>query len=290
MKKILHHSLLVLALAAGLTPAQAAPVNSLAQYELPATRAPQNQVVHYLKSNLDGSKRLVLSLYFPAPLQVEALKVEADGRYLALVSAELDAKTLSESRMRSFNGLEHGQGGRLQMALNRDGDRLVAEVAGTRMPVTPSHWPAHIYNFDLSGLNLTLPLLTNPRADFEVGIVDPDFGFLRTQFKPNAGELPGGFVDKGKATFRYQRDEKLDGEIDTHRFEVGGPAFGGVTGTLWVNAKDRLIERFEHALPDNPDWKSFRLNRLASRPMDAAGWEAFKAASVRRAMDLRDAE
>jgi hypothetical protein len=283
-----RRSLIAVALLSGL--AQAQPGDSLAQYELQSGRAPQNLVVHYLKSNLDGSKRLVLSLFFPAPLQVEALKVEGDGRYLALVSAELDPQTLSESRMRSFNGLEQGQGGRLQMALTSEVGRMVAEVAGTRMPVTPGHRPAHLYNFDLSGLNLTLPLLRNPRADFEVGIVDPDFEFLRTKFRPNAGELLGGLVDKGKATFRYLRDEKLDGEIDTHRFEVGGPAFGGVTGTLWVNAKDRLIERFEHALPDNPDWNSFRLNRLASRPMDKAGWEAFKAASVRRAMDLRDAE
>lgn len=288
--KVLHRSLLALAIAAGIAPALHAATDTLSQYTPAATQAPQQRVVHYVKSNLDGSKRLVLSLFFPAPLQVEALKVEGDGRYLALVSAELDPKTLSESRMRSFNGLEQGQGGRLQMALNRDGERLVAEVAGTRMPVAPGHWPTHIYNFDLSGMNLTLPLLKNPRADFEVGIVDPDFGFLRTKFRPNAGELPGGFVDKGKATFRYLRDEKLDGEIDTHRFEVGGPAFGGVTGTLWVNAKDRLIERFEHALPDNPDWNSFRLNRIGARGMDAAGWEAFKAASVRRAMDLRDAE
>lgn len=276
--------------AAGLAQA-AAPTNALSQYELGEPgRAPANQVVHYVKSNLDGSKRLVLSLYFPAPLAVEALKVEADGRYLALVQARLDPQTLSESWMRSYNGLERGKG-RLQMALSAEPGqaRLVAEVAGTQMPVTASHLPAHIYNFDLSGLNLTLPLLKDPRADFAVGILDPDFGFLRTRFKPNAGVLEGGFVDKGEAQFRYLRDEALD-EVPCHRFEVGGPAFGGAKGTLWVNAKDRLIERFEHALPDNPDWQSFKLSRIGSRTMDKAGWEAFKAATVQRAAQLLETD
>ena len=270
--------------------AHAAPSQALDPYELKPARAPQGQLVNYIKSNLDGSKRLVLSLYFAKPFEVEALKVEGDGRYIARVQAKLDPQTLTATWMRSFNGLENGPGKeRLQMQLDGQPQQLVASVAGTRMPVAPSHLPAHIYNFDLSSLNLTLPLLKNPRADFEVGIIDPDFAAMRTRFKPNAGELQGLFIDRGKASFRYLRDEELDG-VPTHRFEVGGPAFGGVPGTLWMNAKDRLIERFEHALPDNPDWKSFKLSRISERAMDAAAWEAFKAASVQRAMALVEAE
>lgn len=277
------------ALLAGSLGTTQAQTDSLAQFGYQAAKAPVNQVVHYIKSNLDGTKRLVLSLHFGAPLQVEALKVEADGRYLALVSARLDPKTLTEASMQSFNGLERGKPV-LQMQLASDAGqrRLVAAVAGTQMPVAVAHLPAHVYNFDLSGLNATLPYLKNRRADFEVGLIDPDFEFLKTKFKPNAGLLEGGFVDKGKATFRYLKDELLD-EIPTHRFEVGGPAFGHVTGTLWINAKDGLIERFEHVQPDNPDWQSFRLERMASGPMNKAQWEAFKAASVQRARGLRDA-
>lgn len=281
---------LLLALALCGAAAHAAPGQSLDQYELKPERAPQGQLVNYVKSNLDGSKRLVLSLYFAQPFEVEALKVEGDGRYIARVQAKLDPQTLTATWMRSFNGLENGPGKqRLQMQMDGSAQRLVAAVAGTQMPVAPSHLPAHVYNFDLSSLNLTLPLLKNPRADFEIGVIDPDFAALRERFKPNAGVMEGLFIDKGKAHFRYLRDEALDG-VPTHRFEVGGPAFGGVTGSLWVNAKDRLIERFEHALPDNPDWKSFKLSRISDRPMDAGAWEAFKAASVQRAMGLVEAE
>lgn len=281
--------LAIAALLASLLCLAQAQTDSLAQFDYQAAKAPVNRVVHYIKSNLDGTKRLVLSLHFGAPLQVEALKVEADGRYLALVSATLDPKTLTEASMQSFNQLERGKPA-LQMQLTSDGGqrRLVAAVAGTQMPVAVAHLPAHVYNFDLSGLNATLPYLKNRRADFEVGIVDPDFAFLKTKFKPNAGLLEGGFVDKGKATFRYLKDEVLD-EIPTHRFEVGGPAFGPMTGTLWINARDGLIERFEHALPDNPDWQSFRLERIASGPMNKAQWATFKSATIRRAQGLRDA-
>jgi len=263
--------------------------DSLADYAYQPTQGPRNRVVHYLKSNLDGSKRLLLSIHFATPLKLEVLKVEADGQYLALVAAELDARTLTETRMRSYNRLEQGAP-RLQMALKAEGPRrLVAGVAKAQLPVQLSHLPAHLYNFDLSGFNATLPHLKNPRRDFEVGIIDPDFDFLKTRFKPEGGVQEGGFVDRGRASFRYLGEERLD-EVPCLKYEVGGPAFQGIQGWLWVNAKDRLIERFEHALPDNPDWQSFRLGRIASRPMDAAGWARFKAATVRRAMDLRDQE
>lgn len=285
---MLRKLMLMSLLAAGTALAQ--DTDSLSSFQYQAAKAPVNKVVHYVKSNLDGTKRLVLSLHFGAPLQVEALKVEADGRYLALVQAQLDPKTLTESSLRSFNRLERGKPA-LQMTLASDPGqrRLVASVGKAQMPVKVGHLPAHIYNFDLSGLNATLPYLKNPRADFDVGIVDPDFEFLRTQFKPDGGVQEGGFVDKGKATFRYLKDEVLD-DIPTHRFEVGGPAFGNVKGTLWINAKDLLIERFEHAQPDNPDWKSFKLERISEQKMGKAAWEGFKAASIKRAAGLLEGD
>lgn len=280
---------LLLSLAFSLLPAlAAAQTDTLGQFDRQLGKLPTQHVVHYLKSNLDGSVRQVQSLYFAGPLQLEVLKVENDGRYLGLVEARLDPQTLTESWVRSYNRLEQGVQP-LQMALNSDPGqrRLVASVAKATLPVKVSHLPAHIYNFDLAGLNATLPLLKQPRADFQVGIVDPDFEFLSKRFKPDGGEQLGGLVDKGLATFRYLGDETLD-DVAVHRYEIGGTAFGGQLGTLWVNAQDRLIQRIEHPVPDNPTWSSFRLDRIASRPMTRAEWKAFKAATIRRAQDLRE--
>lgn len=277
-------------LLAGPLAAQTSPSHSLGDYDFQVARAPSNRVVHYLKSNLDGSNRMVISIHFAAPLKLEVLKVEADGRYLALVAAEIDPVTLTETQMRSYNQLEQGAP-RLQMMLRGEnqGRRLVASVAKAELPVEPGHLPAHVYNFDLTGLNATLPHLKNLRRDFEVGIVDPDFQFLAKQFKPDGGVQQGGMVYKGKARFRYLKDEILD-EVPCLRYEVGGPAFQDIKGSLWINARDGLIERFDHALPDNPQWSSFKLSRLGARSMDLAGWERFKAATVQRAMELRDAD
>lgn len=271
------------------TPA-ASTSDSLADYAYAPGRGPRDRVVHYLKSNLDGSKRLVLSVHFAAPLQIEVLKVEHDGSSLALVSASLDPDTLTEASMQSFNGLEHGKP-RLQMMMKSDAGsrRLVAHVAKAEMPVAVAHLPAHLYNFVLMGFNATLPHLKDPRRDFEVGIVDPDFEFLAKRFRPDGGVQEGGFIYKGKATFRFAGEEKTN-DVPCLRYEVAGPAFGGVKGSLWINAQDRLIERFEHAQPDNPAWQSFRLVRLGSRAMDAAAWRDFKDATVKRAMALQDQE
>lgn len=261
--------------------------DALADYEYSQALGPRNRVVHYLKSNLDGSKRVVLSAHFSEPLKLEVLKVEHDGRSLALVTAELDPATLTEARMQSFNALESGTP-RLQMMLKSDAGsrRLVAHVAKAELPVAVPHLPAHLYNFDLMGFNATLPHLKDPRRDFDVGIVDPDFAFLAKHFKPDGGVQPGGLVYKGKATFRYLGEEKVN-EVPCFKYEVAGAAFNGVAGTLWINVQDRLMERFEHALPDNPEWTSLRLVRLGARAMDAAGWRAFKEATVQRAMGLR---
>lgn len=281
---------LVLLLISLLCPGEAAaqaPTQSLADYEYSPDKGPRDRVVHYLKSNLDGSNRLVLSVHFSEPLKLEVLKVERDGRALALVVAELDSATLTEARMQSFNALEAGAP-RLQMMLKSEpgSRRLVAHVAKAEMPVAVSHLPAHIYNFDLMGFNATLPFLKDPRRDFEVGIVDPDFTFLAKHFKPDGGVQEGGFIYKGKATIRYVGEDKVN-DVPCFKYEVAGPAFNGVKGTLWINAQDQLLERFEHALPDNPDWNSLRLVRLGTRVMDAAGWREFKDATVKRAMLLR---
>ena len=283
-------SILLALLFAGPLSAQPGFSHSLDDYEFQPARAPSNRVVHYLKSNLDGTRPMVISIYFAAPLKLEVLKVEADGQYLALVAAEIDPASMTETLMRSYKQLEQGTP-RLQMSLRgeKQARRLVASVAKAELPVEPGHLPAHVYNFDLTGLNATLPHLKNPRRDFEVGIVDPDFQFLAKQFKPDGGVQQGGMVYKGKARFRYLKDELLD-EVPCLRYEVGGPAFQDIKGSLWINARDGLIERFEHALPDNPQWSSFKLSRIGARPMDLAGWDRFKAATVQRAMDLRDAD
>lgn len=264
--------------------------NSFADYAYSAHRGPKDRVVHYLKSNLDGTKRLVLSVHFSTPLQMEVLKVENDGRALALVNATLDPETLTEASIQSFNALELGKP-RLQMMMKSESGsrRLIAHVAKAEMPVQVGHLPAHIYNFDFMGFNATLPHLKDPRRDFEVGIVDPDFEFLAKKFKPDGGVQEGGFIYKGKATFRFVGEEKLN-DVACLRYEVSGPAFNGIKGHLWINVQDRLIERFEHAIPDNPDWKSLRLVRLGSRPMDEDAWRAFKDATVKRAMALLDEE
>lgn len=260
--------------------------DSLADYEYSQDKGPRNRVVHYLKSNLDGSRRVVLSAHFSEPLKLEVLKVEHDGRSLALVTAELDPATLTEARMQSFNALETGTP-RLQMMLKSDAGsrRLVAHVAKAELPVAVAHLPAHIYNFDLMGLNATLPHLKDPRRDFMVGIVDPDFTFLAQRFRPDGGVQEGGFIYKGQATFSYLGEDRVN-DVPCLKYAVAGPAFGGVKGTLWINAQDRLLERFEHALPDNPDWNSLRLVRLGARSMDAEQWRAFKDATVKRAQGL----
>jgi hypothetical protein len=245
------------------------PGDPLAAFRYRAARVPAaGTVVHYLKSNLDGSKPSLVSLYFVDPEDIEVSKSEAGFSDSIDIKAHLDYKRYVADRLDS--GVITSNGARVSKATLVIGrDELTASVDHFEQRLTSNVYPLHLYNFDLMGLNVMLPHLRNPQRNFTIGFVEPTFGF-----KDGAIEL------RGRATAAYLGDEAVDGRR-AHVYRITGAGLAHAEALLWVDAGDGLIDLVESPLPNNPEWSSYRLARRGTTEhMSPIEWEAFKRSHV----------
>jgi len=274
--------LLAASLAAGPAPE---PPPTPGQFSFRPGAVPEGEVFHYRKSNLDGSRPAMVSVYVLDRDRLDVLKAEDVGRRLARVQARIDWKSFSVDELLSWNGLETGEPAR-QAAFRLDPATREVEVrvGNASARVRASALPVALYNFDLLGLAAVWPHLARPGDAVRVDLVDPDWEFMKTRFRPE-GEQPGLLVDRGLAVFTPEGEEEHGG-VPCRRYAVSGPAFGGRSGTLWADARSGQWVEFRHPVPDNPGWTSFRLELVGWEALSPEEWDAFVDGRIRRAADL----
>lgn len=241
---------------------------SVAAFRFDAARVPVGRVVHYVKSNLDGSKPALVSVYFAAADRIEVYKSEQGLDDAAEVNAWLDWSTFSIARLEA--GVIRADGSRearARVEVEADG-RLHVRVGDQEQRIAGPAAPFHVYNFDLMSLGAALPHLAAPAAPFAVTIVDPTFG-----------RSPGLVEDRGAVAFTFVGEEALGG-VPCRKYALTGPGLLDRGGALWTRASDGLIERVESPLANNPDWQSFRLERVGEAPMTAEAWETYRRTHV----------
>jgi hypothetical protein len=243
--------------------------NPVAAFRYRAARVPApGTVIHYVKSNLDGSKPSLVSVYFAGPDDIEVSKSERGGTDATDVKAHLDWKRFTADKLDAGvltrAGVRESRG---TLVVGRDA--MTVRVGEVEQSMTVTTFPLHVYNFDLMGLNAVLPQLRAPQGDFTVAFAEPTFG-----------DKPGVIEFRGRARASYLGDETLHGRL-THRYRVSGPGFADSVGLLWIDAQDGLIDLFESPLPNNPDWDSYRLERRGPKEtMTRAQWDAYKLAGI----------
>src|SRR4051794_25391575 len=220
-------SLLLFLLAAGCTTSPSS--DPLAAFRYRAERVPPaGTVVHYVKSNLDGSKPSLVSLYFADGEDIEVSKSEAGLVDSADIKAHLDWKRFIADRLDSGVMLRNGdREARATLVIGKD--ELTANVDHFEQRLTSKMYPLHLYNFDLMGLNVMLPQLRDPRANFTVVFVEPTFG-----------QKDGAIEIRGRATATYLNDQVIDGRA-THHFRLAGAGLEDAEALLWIDADDGLI-------------------------------------------------
>jgi hypothetical protein len=264
----MRNSLLVLSLAAGacLTSSAAKPLDAF-RFR-PERVPPVGTVVHYVKSNLDGTKPTLVSLYFAGPEDIEVSKSESKLTDSADVKAHLDWKRFTADRLDA--GVLTPDGTREQRAtLTIADDELLARIGDMEQRLTLNVFPLHVYNFDLMGLNVMLPHLRNPEKSFTVAFAEPTFG-----------NAQGIMELRGRANAAYIGEATVDGR-HAHRFRMAGAGMAGSEALLWIDADDGLLDLVESPLPNNPDWTSYRLARRGKpEQMSRAQWDAFKRSHI----------
>jgi hypothetical protein len=235
---------------------------------------PERQAVgtalHYVMTNLDGTRPEYISAYLASSSRLEVCKFHPGPNRQGFVTAEMDWTTFSPRAMESWQVYPDGRS-TLVARLEHQRDEKVlkvdlvpAGVEGAEIPVPVL--PFHVYAFDLLSLSVAMPHLRNPTRPFAVGIVDPD----------TTGEGPV-LQYKGNVTVSYVADEQRDGR-DVRKYTVDGPGVDGRGGHLWVDARHGHIVEIRMARPANPDWQSFMFRLLRTETLDPDGWQSFMSA------------
>ena len=222
---------------------------------------------HYLKTNIDGTNPEHVSLYVAAKDRIEAFKFHPGQSPAALVIAEIDWSTFSTKRLESWRVSTDGNK-QLFATLKYSGAEKAALVeipslGRSAEKVAISHLPFHVYNFDLASLNFAFRHLIDPETGFTIGIADPAF--------EQQGPI---FKYRGEAEVSYVGYEpRLN--IPCRKYKIDGAGLENKGGFIWVDKGDGSIVDMEIALPDNPDWQSFKLRLKRVQMLDRKGWESF---------------
>ena len=228
---------------------------------------PVGTVLHYVKTNIDGTQPEMVSQFIAASDVMESFKFNPGETPAGLVVAEMDWTFFSAKKLTSWRVLSKDEK-QLFGTISFDGARRRAEVSIPALKkesefFTLKQLPAHLYNFDLASLNFAFPHLVEPKKSFAIGVADPTF------------QEQGAMVEyKGEVIISYVGDEKRNNAM-TRKYSINGAGLKNRGGFIWVNKKRGWIEDMEIELPDNPEWTSFKFRLLRVETMSRAEWEKF---------------
>jgi hypothetical protein len=224
------------------------------------------RIYSYVRSNSDGSEAETIHVYRARADHIEVTKMRDRCTNAAFVTADLDlakgqAVRLTGGRLRpgaaheDFALLTWNPARRRINASAKLGDRTVSQS------VAVPDEPWHLFDFDLASLTVTAQYRPGPREDFSFGLPliwlgdDPD-DFLRYL---------------GRADARFVRDEDWEGRRAL-RFQVGGPAFGGKGGPLWLDARDGHVLAARWGIPNHAEYRDFALRLTGVSDGGADEW------------------
>jgi hypothetical protein len=248
------------------------PATDLDKFRFRPGKIRVNEVAHYIKSNLDGSKPLRVSIFVVAPDRLEVAKIEKDTRDAAWVRAHFDWKLFTADELKA--GVIHLDGSveeRVTFVVDRAKGVVDVAVGDRKGTAAWKQLPFHVYNFDFTSLNFAWRHLIDPKAPFSIGIIDPTF----------QKDGPVIFY-RGDARIVYTGEDEVRGKT-CRSYRVSGPGIGNTAGTIWWDPKSGWLEKIEIPFRDNPDWNSFKLELEEIELMTPAAWKKFIADSLAKA-------
>ena len=227
------------------------------------------EVAHYVKSNLDGSKPVRVSIFVASRDELEVAKIEKGLGDAAWVRAHFDWKLFTADRLKAAVVLLDGSvEERAELTANAS-TRTARFRFGDAAGSVPWRWePFHIYNFDFTSLNFAWRHLGDPKKPFTIGVMDPTFS--------KDGDP---FVYRGEARIEYVREEPVE-EKPCRLYRISGAGIGGKAGSIWQDPKTGWLRRVEIPFPDNPAWSSFRLDLQNVETMTPETWKAFMRTAI----------
>ncbi len=246
--------------------------SSLDRFRYQPAKIRVGEVAHYVKSNLDGSKPTRVSIFVAAKDRLEVAKVEQGVIDAAWVRARFDWTLFTADRLdAAVVNLDGSVEERAAFTVNRPKGEVDVTVGDRKGSAAWKQLPFHVYNFDFTSLNFAWRHLVDPKAAFEIGIIDPTF------------EKDGPIIFyRGDARIVSTGEDELHGKT-CRSYRISGPGIGGTTGTIWWDPKSGWLEKVEIPFRDNPDWSSFKLELQSIESMTPEAWTKFIADSLAKA-------
>lgn len=229
----------------------------------------QGRLLHYLKSNRDGSQPWQVDVYTVGPTRIEVVKYRRGGEDMVVVEADLDPVRGHLAHVFQHNLTRKEAWPSMSEAVAADGKAVAIRLGnGQQMSFPLADAPFHFYGFDFLGVGWLLPHLAEPGAAFEISFVDPN--------RPSGKEdIPFVFTT---ARFEPAGEETVNGVL-CRKYKLAGPFFAGFEGWLWAGKESRRLEKVESSLRTSIDWeKDFKLELQGSEAIDDFEWEKRKAA------------
>lgn len=235
-----------------------------------AAQVPVGTVLHYTKTNLDGSHAEQIALYVSAPDAIEVFKYHPNDPPAGLVSARFDWATGS---MLTLLSVQRRSATETREVARFDYDpatRLGKVVfGGEQMPdIQFTGGPLAVYAFELADLNMLLARTAPAAYPRELMLVDLAY----SDPKPN-------LYERGRVELRPDGEEARDGAA-TRRYHLQGAGTGGQTMTLWIDRERGWIREIESPLSNHPAWSSYRLKLERAETLTPEQWLAFQIAQV----------
>ena len=224
---------------------------------------PKHTVVHYVKSNWDGTNSGFVSIYFKDDQWIESIKWHSGLPELTVVPAKIDFDRFAVSH---FKNIHCGDGGchqRGQMYYEQElkGYMLqFGDYKDTVMSVS-SYW--HSYDFDFASLMVAFLFKQDAkdhqfeRADFFMRDGQPGFGPIGTVYMHSNGI----------------RDFK---DVSCQAYTIDGPGLKNRGGEIWFDVQQNLLRGFKIMLPDEDSYRDVSFQYLSKETMEQEQWESFK--------------
>jgi len=232
------------------------------------------KVYHYLKTDSVGFLRCDVWIYIASATHTESFKIYPFPVLRGttdLVTADYDSSNFQTTKTTSL--LVSPDGSRrqnLSIETNADGTmETVTNNDGSTYAVRIGHTPTYNWNFDWCDFGFMYRHLISKDSTFEVGVtsVTSDFHLLYA----------------GTTKLKFQGKLDYLGRSCNY-YTIEGEAFGTKIGKYYADANTGAIVEITSPVPDNPNFRSFKLTLLDTFDTSNDKWNEFIMEKTKKAL------